>query len=365
MNQSWTSPNKQIRLFCGDCREVLPTLQQEVTAVVTDPPYGLEFMGQDWDKQVPGRHFWELINQVCVPGSPLLSFGGTRTYHRLVCAIEDAGWEIRDFINWVYGTGFPKSHDISKAIDKAAGVEFSTKPASGVGFMAPDGAGGYNITKNQLQQVGEQTDVAKQWQGHGTALKPAHEPICLAMKPLSEKSYAKNALVNGVAGINVDGCRVSHNEVCKLMGKQKSGDEIFKQAGRRKPVLELKPSGRWPANVIHDGTQDIARFFYCAKPTEKEKDANFKVLNTHSTVKPLALMRYLLKLVTMPKRNLVLDPFMGSGTTGVACQELGLPFIGIDDNERSFQIARDRIIASNTERDNQSNTNSDSINAIS
>ena len=312
----------------GDCREVLPGLGLAVDSVVTDPPYGLKFMGKRWDYDVPSVETWAAIMDAMKPGAHLLAFGGTRTYHRLTCMIEDAGWEIRDCIMWIYGSGFPKSLDIGKSTE------------------------------------------AKQWQGYGTALKPAHEPICLAMKSLSEKTYAKNALVNGVAGINVDGCRVESQDNIQRINQGVEWGIRGDKSDNCKQVFGSE-LGRFPANVIHDGIDEVvgefpnARFFYCAKPTEKEKDANFKVLNIHTTVKPLALMRYLLKLVTMPERNLILDPFMGSGTTGVACQELGLSFIGIDDSERSFQIARDRIIASNTERENASNPNSDCINQVS
>jgi hypothetical protein len=171
----------------GDSRDVLKTLaDNSIDSCVTDPPYGISFMGRDWDGEDAAPFdpaFWREVLRVLKPGAHLVAFGGTRSYHRLVCAIEDAGFEIRDQLAWVYGSGFPKSHDVSKGIDKAAGVEFEARPASGVGFMGPDGPGGYNVTKNQLARKGESTDAARQWQGWGTALKPSYEPVCLAQKP--------------------------------------------------------------------------------------------------------------------------------------------------------------------------------------
>jgi DNA modification methylase len=176
-------------LYLGDCMDVLPTLDENsVDSVVTDPPYGLNFMGKHWDTGEVAFNpaSWAEVLRVLKPGGHVLAFSGSRTYHRMACAIEDAGFEIRDQIMWIYGTGFPKSHDVSKAIDKAAGVEFTARPAAGVGFMAPDGPGGYNITKNQLSRAGESTDAARQWQGWGTALKPSFEPLVCAQKPLSD-----------------------------------------------------------------------------------------------------------------------------------------------------------------------------------
>ena len=154
-----------IQLYNVDCREAMAGMaENSVDSVVTDPPYGLKFMGKAWDHGVPGVEFWQATLRVMKPGAYMLAFGGTRTFHRLVCAIEDAGFEIRDTIMWVYGSGFPKSLDVAKAIDKESGVEFDAVPASGVGFMNAEGAGGYNITKNQLVRRGESTDAAKQWQ---------------------------------------------------------------------------------------------------------------------------------------------------------------------------------------------------------
>ena len=619
-------------IYLGDCREVLPTLSG-VSAVVTDPPYGLEFMGKDWDHGIPGQHFWELILEACLPGAMCLAFGGTRTYHRLVCAIEDAGFEIRDCIQWIYGSGFPKSLDISKAIDKANGRRFEDRYAIGrhirerreaLGltrkevnswFGYSDGCEHWErqdehgarvptvkdwaVLKNKLELddnwqpiierieaerevVGNKTgfkahyggaepetrdfdittpstEHAKIWNGYGTALKPAHEPICVAMKPLVG-TYAENAIEHGVAGINVDGCRVGTEDQLQtlvndtderdLMGNMKG-----KNATGRKIEFRDSGNGRWPANIIHDGSDEVvrlfpesnggtatgynweqsnndnptrianniksgvhfgdsgsaARFFYTAKAsgtdrgnkpaedfplfgesysagldgseivyitlawenevykarlrvaTERSaprvigvsgvpskdvqrwntllfgngqtgqslagnkyttatetpstttsqtwnflthsltKDCTQDVLsgtglssspaesaepltllttitsgqtefllgaapatsrtllqisasegncgertpgrfvNFHSTVKPLALMSYLVKLVTMPERNLLLDPFAGSGSTLVACRLAGIPAIGIEQNEQYAEIAANRL----------------------
>jgi hypothetical protein len=174
-----------IELLHGDCLDRLKELPDcSVDACVTDPPYGLSFMGKKWDYDVPGAEVWREVLRVLKPGGHLLAFAGTRTQHRMAVNIEDAGFEIRDMIAWVYGQGFPKSLDVSKAIDKAAGVEFDSVPASGVGFMNAEGKGGYNVTKNQLLRSGDSTPKAQQWAGWGTALKPSHETITWARKPL-------------------------------------------------------------------------------------------------------------------------------------------------------------------------------------
>lgn len=386
-----------ITIYHGDCREIAPQLSG-VTAIVSDPPYGLSFMGKDWDHGIPGQHFWELIGEACLPGAMCLAFGGTRTYHRLVCAIEDAGFEIRDCIQWIYGSGFPKSLDISKAIDKAAGAEREV-----VGTSRQLIKDSYREMQGRTDRLPDTFDIttpatehAKTWNGYGTALKPAHEPICVAMKPLSG-TYAQNAIEHGVAGINVDGCRVEHDEECKPMKSQDGGNKVYGQSGRYEETTELKPNGRWPANIIHDGSDEVirlfpdnvkgvvgakamgkvqfmddheqkgtigsgngltdsgsaARFFYCAKASDREiqpsedfplwGESYEAVKNTHPTVKPIALMTYLVKLVTMPERNLILDPFAGSGSTLVACQMSGIPAIGIELHEEHCEIAANRL----------------------
>lgn len=415
-------------LYLGNCLEVLPTLPvNSVDSIVTDPPYGIGFMGRGWDHGVPGVEFWAEALRVAKPGAHLLAFGGTRMHHRLMVAIEDAGWEIRDTVMWVYGSGFPKSLDVSKAIDKAAGVEFLALPASGVGSMGPDGPGGYNVTKNQLRRIGEQTEAAQQWAGWGTALKPAWEPIIVARKPLTG-TVAANVLEYGTGGINVDGCRVECSDKAIFPAgvvsdtESKFGNGAGLYADRPRPA-DNNPQGRWPANVIHDGSEEVlagfpvtgpskrgnkgldtsiqggqfaagkhvefvdkiaghddnggsaARFFYCAKASKADRNEGCESLpqrtageatggrqegsdglnspragagrtngakNHHPTVKPTALMRYLCRLVT-PPGGVVLDPFMGSGSTGKAAVVEGFRFIGVDREVEYLEIARARI----------------------
>lgn len=399
-----------IQLYNVDCREAMAGMaENSVDSVVTDPPYGLKFMGKAWDHGVPGVEFWTAAMRVMKPGAYMLAFGGTRTFHRLVCAIEDAGFEIRDTIMWVYGSGFPKSLDVAKAIDKESGVEFDAVPASGVGFMNAEGAGGYNITKNQLVRRGESTDAAKQWQGWGTALKPSFEPIILVRKPLIW-TVAQNVLQWGTGGLNIDGCRVGESGGTSKAGMP-AGAPTINAFGdglnTEKFGVAVEGLGRWPANLIHDGSDEVlaafpqapgqqadvsttapsekmsnvygkmrregeasansdndgvvgfkmkpgarrldegsaARFFYCAKASRKDRGEG----NGHPTVKPTDLMRYLCRLVT-PPGGVVLDPFMGSGSTGKAAMLEGFDFIGCDNDPESFATAERRIGAAELER---------------
>ena len=412
------------KLHHGDCLEVMPTLDADsVDAIISDPPYGLSFMGKAWDHGVPGEVFWREALRVAKPGAHLLAFGGTRTFHRLTVAIEDAGWEIRDCVMWVYGSGFPKSHDVSKAIDKAAGVEFSARPASGVGFMNPDGRGGYNITNNQLSREGESTPEAAQWHGWRTALKPAWEPIIVARKPLIG-TVAANVLAHGTGAINIDACRVGDTVETWPKTRSYGGGTEYAFTNTANGVVNSQstgavPGGRWPANLIHDGSDEVtagfpvttsgggdrngaqngevfngvgdtgiprsfpsstgsaARFFYCAKASKADRDEGCEGMpqtiqqsvahgdkqygtlpytnepremnprprsNNHPTVKPTALMRYLCKLVT-PLNGIILDPFMGSGSTGKAATLERFNFIGIDLSAEYVAIAQARIDA--------------------
>ena len=317
---------------CGNCLQKMKTLpSNSVDSVVTDPPYGLAFMGKKWDYDVPSVEVWQECLRVLKPGGHLLAFAGTRTQHRMAVRIEDAGFEIRDMIAWVYGSGFPKSLDVSKAIDKAAGAEREV-----VGYSAGFGKGSTFSSEYQTAQgyrpaytekagqpapiTAPATEAAKQWQGWGTALKPALEPITVARKPLTG-TVAANVLEHGTGALNVDGCRV--------------GDE----------------AGRFPANMIHDGSDEVvglfpesngqgsaARFFYCAKTSKKDRGTD----NKHPTVKPTELMKYLCRLVT-PPNGTVLDPFMGSGSTGKACMLEGFNFIGIELCKEYYVVARNRI----------------------
>lgn len=378
-----------------NCREAMAAMDAEsIDAIVTDPPYGLSFMGKDWDHGVPGVEFWTEAMRVAKPGTHLLAFGGTRTYHRLAVAIEDAGWEIRDCIMWVYGSGFPKSHNL----------------------------------KNE-------------WQGWGTALKPAWEPIIVARKPLAG-TVAKNVLKHGTGAINVDGCRIpTRDTIPRVTGKEilggttpgwdspwKSDPEAVARRQERadEAIEKANRLGRWPANVAHDGSEEVirlfpettsgsrnagvhrvaagqgrygefaeghmpeivgstgsaARFFYCAKASKadrdeglanhpdrekyqaasgawgvhncfsgkdgddawKAKNPNLPRKNNHPTVKPTDLMRYLCRLVT-PPNGTVFDPFCGSGSTGKAAVAEGFNFIGCEIDAEHAKIAEARIAA--------------------
>ena len=375
-------------LHLGDCLEVMHTLADcSVDAIVTDPPYGLSFMGKKWDYDVPSVEIWAECLRVLKPGGHLLAFAGTRTQHRMAVRIEDAGFEIRDMIAWVYGSGFPKSLDVSKAIDRAAGAEREVVGRSKNGIAGGSGkhagqdaaygfAGEYNITTPA-------TPEAQQWAGWGTALKPAMEMITMARKPL-EGTVAANVLAHGTGGINVDGCRVGTDRgVPTSLSKSKSINTygFGATSGHKR---ELNPNiGRWPANLIHDGSDEVvglfpqtssggfregtiqhqrtfnvakgvqaervrearepdsgsaARFFYTAKASRDDRSDG----NTHPTVKPTDLMRYLCRLVT-PPGGIVLDPFMGSGSTGKAAVLEGFAFIGIERDPAYHAIAEQRI----------------------
>jgi site-specific DNA-methyltransferase (adenine-specific) len=340
------------RIMVGDCRESMATLDDDsVDAVVCDPPYELGFMGRKWDASgiAYDLEVWRQTLRVLKPGGHLLAFSGSRTYHRMACAIEDAGFDVRDQIMWIYGSGFPKSHDVSKAIDKAAGVDFEARPASGVGFMGPDAPGGYNVTKNQLRRTGDSTDDARRWSGWGTALKPAHEPICIARKPLVG-TVAANVLRYGTGAINVDGCRVGGGEVRRIAGdKGRPKSESIGAFAGVEPYDTT--AGRWPANVLHDGSdeateglRDAARYFYTAKASGEDRDEMLGDVpkNVHPTVKPTDLMRYLVRMVT-PPGGLVLDPFTGSGSTGRAAMLEGMRFLGCELSPGYAEIARARI----------------------
>lgn len=361
-----------VRILHGDMREKLAELADaSVDAIVTDPPYGLGFMGKDWDHGVPGEQFWRLLMRVAKPGAHLLAFGGSRTFHRLWCAVEDAGWEIRDTILWLHGEGFPKSSN-------------------------QDGA----------------------WKGWGTGLKPAFEPVLMARKPLIG-SVAANLQAHGVGALNIDACRVpsgqDHADKCASvvgLDSNRNGNCYSEWNGAREN--SHSQLGRWPANVLHDGSDEVvaafpsphgagaarsgkfggeydatsydiggpremgrfgdegsaARFFWCPKAgredreegceglplraggvrsetsgqhiTRRDGGAPGPVRNNHPTVKPTELMRYLIKLVT-PRGGLVLDPFMGSGSTGKAAMREGAEFIGIELEAEYVEIAKRRV----------------------
>lgn len=340
-------------LHHGDCLDVLRDMPDaSVDAVVTDPPYGLSFMGKGWDYDVPSIAIWSECLRVLKPGGHLLSFGGSRTYHRMAVNVEDAGFEIRDQVMWVYGSGFPKSHNISKAIDKAAGAEREVVGDSPWASRKPNGSAGVNSVglnadSANLNITAPATPAAQQWDGWGSALKPAHEPVVLARKPLGEKTLAANVLKHGTGAINVDGCRVGfEGENTSRALVAPTG--IFQHSRQVGSVNDDWRKGRFPANLIHDGSDEVlagfpnenARFFYCAKASKRDRDEG----NIHPTVKPTDLMAYLCRLVT-PPGGVVLDPFMGSGSTGKAAIREGFQFIGIEREAEYLAIARARIEA--------------------
>jgi site-specific DNA-methyltransferase (adenine-specific) len=371
----------------------MATLDAEsVDAIVSDPPYGLSFMGKGWDHGVPGVEFWTEALRVAKPGAHLLAFGGTRTYHRLACAIEDAGWEIRDCVMWVYGSGFPKSHDVSKAIDKAARAErevVGPKVYAGGHVQNHSGVShggsycGFDHSGTTMATA-PATDAARQWSGWGTALKPAWEPIIVARKPLVG-TVAENVLRYGTGGINVDGCRVEASDGRPLIkSRSDAANNAFGDGLNGSRCAGVTTLGRWPANLIHDGSEEVvglfpqtrpgesparrnsepgsgrtmgsgwhgedsgvrvvldsgsaARFFYCAKASRADRGDD----NHHPTVKPTALMRYLCRLVT-PPGGVVLDPFTGSGSTGKGAVLEGFRFIGIEREAEYVEIAKARI----------------------
>jgi DNA modification methylase len=455
-----------IELLHGDCLERLKELPDcSVDACVTDPPYGLSFMGKAWDYDVPQVDVWREVLRVLKPGGHLLAFAGTRTQHRMAVQIEDAGFEIRDMIAWVYGSGFPKSLDVSKAIDKRRtedlepvrkiccviraametrglksrhlvdhfdgchprlidhwaardtdsqpslptweqwlrlrelleldaehdaevwrlngrkgqpGDAWQTAEVIGEHQGQTPGFGNHRFEVSDTK-IRALSDQAQQWAGWGTALKPALEPITVARKPF-KGTVAGNVLEHGTGAINVDGCRVGTEG-----GTTRSEQAPYAESGWRTghQVVALTAC-RWPANLIHDGSDEVvglfpqaastgkpgrpakpakgdlrggmfgaigekqgplysdsgsaARFFYCAKASKADRDEG----NSHPTVKPTELMRYLCRLVT-PPGGVVLDPFMGSGSTGKAAALEGFRFIGIEREAEYLEIARGRI----------------------
>jgi DNA modification methylase len=389
-----------VNLYHGDCIEVMREMPDaSVDAIVTDPPYGLGFMGRAWDDLPPGLPWARECLRVLKPGGHLLAFGGSRTWHRLAVAVEDAGFEMRDSIAWLYGSGFPKSLDVSKAIDKAAGAERevvgigSSGATAGMNLLGPSGirGGDYEITTPA-------TPEAEQWQGWGTALKPAFEPIVVARKPLVG-TVAANVLAHGTGAINVDGCRVGSGGHLKWGSPRgMGGGGIYGEAVDQGPSAATENGqGRWPTNVVLDDTQAAAldkqsgvsssptglitqggkagggfdvgssdgtrsskfqghgdsggasRFFptfhYEAKAPTSERprfQRDDGTWEAHATVKPLALMRWLVRLVT-PPNGTILEPFAGSGTTLEAALIEGFNVIGIEREEAYLPLIMQRI----------------------
>lgn len=458
---------ERVVLLCGDSK-ALDLGEGTVDAVVCDPPYELGFMGKKWDASgiAYDVDLWRAVFRALKPGGHLLAFGGTRTYHRMACAIEDAGFDIRDSLHWVYGSGFPKSLNVSKAIDESLGAE---RPIIGHASQLPGGNTFAQDAWSQANRAGGQTCVylkagkpceghdsgfsqgltfhsgvtapgspeAERWSGWGTALKPAHEPIVLARKPLTG-TVAANVLAHGTGGLNVDGCRIGSDDKLVRPSILRNDNQVLGTglgAG-----TQVEPAGRWPANFVlshADGCDEAegftvcrdgcpvaeldrqsgrtksmppekgrkgkrpggfanvgadcgdpapngpqygdaggaSRFFYVAKPSARERDLGCEDMpertggqltdrvdgsaglsspragagrrgnrrNVHPTVKPIALMQWLCRLIT-PPGGVVLDPFCGSGTTGIAAVREGFSFIGIEQSPEYAEIAKARIL---------------------
>jgi len=409
----------KFELHQGDCLDVLKTLEDcSVDAIVTDPPAGIAFMGKEWDRDKGGKADWiqwmQSVADQCLrvikPGGHALVWAIPRTSHWTGTAWEDAGWQPRDKIYHVFGSGFPKSLDISKAIDKAAGAErevVGSYKATGtarnskhIGAKTHAAIGEYEKDVDRIFQTAPATEAAKQWEGWGTALKPAAEEWWLFRKP-PIGTIAANVLEHGTGGLNIDGCRVEANGD-KLGGGRistttdgwdrpwKHDSEAIEACKARgdEAVAKAEQLGRFPANFIHDGSEEVlalfpettsgqpagvkagnnnnvfgqfaggvavtgfgdsgsaARFFYCAKASRDDRDEGLPMdqHSSHPTVKPTDLMRYLCRLIT-PPGGIVLDPFTGSGSTGKAATAEGFKFIGIEREAEYIEIARARISA--------------------
>lgn len=454
-----------VRIYTADCRDAMRTMEADsIDTIITDGPYGLGFMGKEWDTFNPGfnaektesnksgrngreirrpaneagrynrsrnanfgfqvamTEFFTDALRVAKPGAMLFAFGGTRTFHRLTCAIEDAGWEIRDTMGWIHGQGFPKSHNLAGAIDRKLGHGDRGHRIAAASRHHPDGT--LEPNGEELPAYEARSEEAQPWTGYGTALKPAWEPICVAMKPL-DGTFADNALKWGVAGLNVNGGRIDTGEpIPSHLGTNGADGRTYGARSEYIPGAagkEFQSLGRWPANILHDGSEEAlsvfpevgdsrqgfprgassgdglgmtrtgaeysdagsaSRFFYCAKSSTEERNegltgpdrtvnrsngakaaeargesldrstqsnglsSTYRRKNNHPTVKPLSLMRYLVRLSKMPQRpgyrQKVLDLFAGSGTTGVACIWEGVDAVLIEKEPDHVEIIKGR-----------------------
>lgn len=375
------------RLLSGDCREVLRLIGSDtLDAIVCDPPYEIGFMGRGWDSTGIAYDvgLWKEALRVLKPGGHLIAFGATRTYHRMAVAIEDAGFQLRDSLHWIYGSGFPKSTDLAKEADKQHGIWRGRAGAQISGNPAMSG-GNYERTA----KGDPVTESGWAWKGWGSALKPGHEPFVLARKPIPG-TLIKNVLAYGLGGLNIDACRVpikpgSVDFSRKQRQKESNGVTPFGTAHNiGKEIDTYKEGGRWPANVVFSHSADCGSdcandcpvaaleaqypgaseffpiiggdtfdlpFYYSPKVSRAEREAGCsrtspeageEISNTHPTVKPWRLMEWCINLVC-PHGGLVLDPFMGSGSTGIAAVRSGRNFIGIEQNATYYEIARARI----------------------
>ena len=363
---------KVIKLVNEDCLKYLKTLEDNsIYSVVTDPPYGLSqlsqkdylktmgewangnfgyvpklkgFMDNEWDGFVPPPSIWIEVLRVLKPGGHALVFASSRTQDLMGLSLRIAGFEMRDVLQWIYSSGFPKSHNLGIAVDKIQGNERknlgrnpnsreNAKKEKSLYALGTSGKTGF-ITKGESE-----------WEGWGTSLKPAYEPIILVRKPIESSTVARNCIEHGVGGLNIDECRIGYDPNEKLswgiQRQQKKSDSGWSGhvAKVGSEIERYKENGRFPSNVMLSGIEEEwSRFFYCKKANKKERGEG----NTHPTVKPIDLMRYLVRLIT-PKNKTVLDPFMGSGTTGIACSEEDFAFLGIEKDSKYFEIAKKRL----------------------
>ncbi len=377
---------KSYELYNGDMLDMKEVIKDNcIDSIVCDPPYEINFMNKGWDNSgiAFNKEAWAKCYDVLKPGGYLLAFGGTRTYHRIACAIEDAGFEIRDCIMYLYGSGFPKSLNIGLAIDKKLNIDNRTgkikTDGSATGSIVTTGVG-------NMKREYEERKATNEWSDYGTALKPAYEPIIVARKPF-KTSVAENIMQNGVGGINIDECRVpSTGEELGRNNHTKSygGITINESNTPAQNNVGIANPQRFPANVIHDGSEEAieamgeaSRYFYCAKASKKDRDEGLEFefsevkttdgciranketarkfgansglrRNIHPTVKPTELMQYLVRLVS-PSGATILDPFMGSGSTGKAVmfenreRNADYKFIGIELTDKYLPIAKARI----------------------
>ena len=373
-------------VYLGSNLDVLPTLpDNSVDSIVTDPPYELGFMGKSWDNSgiAYSVELWTECMRVLKPGGHLLAFGGSRTWHRLAVAIEDAGFDMRDSIAWLYGSGFPKSHNVALGIDKVMGHANRGRaiPMAST-YQASDKEEKNKLTSNPVDAYSAKSPESEQWQGWGTALKPAFEPIVVARKPFAKgDTVAANVLKYGTGGLNIDASRVAGN--IQSVPQPNFKGSVFSGEQGRSDVMSDNTKGRWPANIILDEytaglvdeqSEDTSRFFYQAKASKRDRNEGLEELpskgkvfngqnpesagmaegsvedkfttkpasNFHPTVKPTTLMEYLIKLVT-PAGGIVLDPFTGSGSTGKAALLNGFQFIGIELTEEYLPIIEGRL----------------------
>jgi 16S rRNA G966 N2-methylase RsmD len=372
------------QIINGNNIDVLKTFpDNHFDSVVTDPPYGIDFLGKSWDANTGALETYQQCLRVLKPGGHILAFSAARTYHHLAITLEQAGFEIRDQIMWIYSSGFPKSQDVGRSIQRSLGVKERGEKRGGAvtGNDVYDGGYKGGKDKGQFEPVVATDPEAVQWSGWGTALKPAHEPIALARKPI-KGSIKDNVLKHGVGALNIDATRVGDEILEYVSNTEKgmyngNGYAYGDNADKAYNEIPTTVQGRFPSNVLGE-IPDYQKYFYCPKVSRKERhighempapmfgdvqgcygpdgeryavglDARTGVVgNNHPTVKPIELMKYLIKLVT-PQGGRVLDPFNGSGSTGCAAVELGCEYVGIELDPKYVEIATKRIEAWNKE----------------